>query len=283
MVTTRARRCKRAGLSADDRSAKSGCGELMTRTDRDAASSGAAEQGRTPPRAVVLIPTYNERENLAGIVAAVHAAAPTMDVLVIDDASPDGTGALADGLAAADRRISVLHRAGKEGLGRAYLAGFRAVLADRRAYSHVIQMDADFSHDPARLGALLAACEQGADVAVGSRYVEGGATVGWSARRRLLSRAGGLYARLILGVTIRDLTAGYVCYRRAALAALPLEKIAASGYGFQIEMKYRCVRAGFTVREVPITFPDRQRGASKMSAAIMIEALALVLRLRWAR
>lgn len=123
-----------------------------------------------------------------------------MDVLVIDDASPDGTGALADGLAAADGRISVLHRAGKEGLGRAYLAGFREVLADRRAYSHVIQMDADFSHDPARLGALLAACaDGGADVAVGSRYVEGGATVGWSARRRLLSRAGGLYARLILG------------------------------------------------------------------------------------
>ena len=241
---------------------------------------GAAEAMPAGARALVLVPTYNERDNLPAIVGAIHAAAPSVDVLVIDDASPDGTGELADRLAAADPRVRVLHRAGKEGLGRAYLDGFRVALADPRAYTHLIQMDADFSHDPARLGALVRACEAGADVAIGSRYVAGGATPGWSARRRLLSRAGGLYARLVLGVDVRDLTAGYVCYRRAVLEALDLAAVEASGYGFQIEMKYRCLRRGFVVREVPITFPDRKVGASKMSPSIMLEALTLVWRLR---
>ena len=234
----------------------------------------------TSARALVLLPTYNERDNLAPIVRAIHAAAPAVDVLVIDDASPDGTGALADALAAADPRVRALHRAGKEGLGRAYVAGFRAALADPKGYTHVITMDADFSHDPGRLGALLAACEAGADVAIGSRYVAGGSTIGWSARRRLLSRAGGLYARRVLGVDVRDLTAGYVCYRRAALEALDLDGVAASGYGFQIEVKYRCLRRGMVLREVPIAFPDRRAGSSKMSASSMLEALALVTRLR---
>ncbi|MEZ4381979.1 MAG: polyprenol monophosphomannose synthase [Nannocystaceae bacterium] len=232
-------------------------------------------------RGVVLLPTYNERENLEAIVAAILAAQPALDVLVIDDASPDGTGALADALAAAEARVQVLHRGGKEGLGRAYLDGFARALASSANYSHLIQMDADFSHDPAHLAAMLAAARAGADVVVGSRYVAGGRTVGWSRRRRLLSRAGGTYARLVLGVGVRDLTAGFVCYRRGVLEALDLAGVEASGYGFQIEMKYRSARAGFTVREVPIAFPDRQRGTSKMSLGIMVEALGLVWRLRW--
>lgn len=230
-------------------------------------------------RGLVLVPTYNERENLAAITRAIHAAQPDLDVLVIDDASPDGTGELADRLAAADPRIKVLHRAGKEGLGRAYLDGFRWGLEDGADYTHLIQMDADFSHDPSFLGDLLAASAD-ADVVIGSRYVAGGSTEGWTLRRRLLSRAGGVYARTVLGVTIRDLTAGFVCYRRGVLEALDLRGVEASGYGFQIEMKYRCLRRGFRVREVPIAFPDRQRGASKMSLGIMVEALGLCWRLR---
>lgn len=232
-------------------------------------------------RAVVLLPTYNERENLEAIIAAIHRVQPELDILVIDDSSPDGTGEVADGLAAADSRISVLHRAGKEGLGRAYLDGFSRALGDPAEYTHLIQMDADFSHDPAHLAAMLEAASAGADVVVGSRYVAGGRTVGWSRRRRLLSRAGGTYARLVLGVGVRDLTAGFVCYRREVLCALDLAGVEASGYGFQIEMKFRCERQGFVIREVPIAFPDRQRGASKMSFGIMAEALGLVWRLRW--
>ncbi|MCA9660215.1 MAG: polyprenol monophosphomannose synthase [Myxococcales bacterium] len=232
-------------------------------------------------RGLVLLPTYNERENLAAIVAAIHAARPELDILVIDDASPDGTGALADAIATADARVLVLHRQGKEGLGRAYLDGFARALASPKGYTHLIQMDADFSHDPAHLDAMLEAARDGADVVVGSRYVAGGRTVGWSRRRRLLSRAGGTYARAVLGVGVRDLTAGFVCYRRGVLEALDLAGVEASGYGFQIEMKYRSVRAGFTVVEVPIAFPDRQHGTSKMSLGIMVEALGLVWRLRW--
>jgi len=236
--------------------------------------------GPTPPRGVVLLPTYNERENLEPIVAAIHSAQPQLDILVIDDASPDGTGEIADALAAGDPRVQVLHRAGKQGLGRAYLDAFAHVLKGG-AYTHLIQMDADFSHDPGHLGAILSAAAQGADVVIGSRYVPGGRTVGWSWHRRALSIAGGTYARTVLGVSVRDLTAGFVCYRREVLEALDLEGIEASGYGFQIEMKFRCARQGFAIREVPIAFPDRQRGSSKMSFRIMAEALGLVVRLRW--
>lgn len=233
------------------------------------------------PRPLVLVPTYNERDNLELIAAAVAEAAPEAHVLVIDDASPDGTGALADRLAAASPKLSVLHRPGKQGLGRAYLAGLDWALADPRGFTHVVTMDADFSHDPRYLPQLFAATAPGgADVAVGSRYVPGGRTVDWSASRRLLSRAGGLYARLVLGVPVRDLTAGFVCYTRRALLALDLSAVEASGYGFQIEMKYRCVRAGLRVRELPIVFPERARGVSKMSPGIAAEALALVWRLR---
>lgn len=232
-------------------------------------------------RPLVLLPTYNERDNVEPITAAILAAAPDAHILVIDDGSPDGTGALADGLAAADPRIYVLHRREKQGLGRAYLAGIDWALANPWGYTHVVTMDADFSHDPAYLPGLLAAVGPGAaDLAIGSRYVAGGGTVGWSLPRRLLSRGGGAYARLVLGLPIRDPTAGYVCYARDALAGLDRAAIAASGYGFQIEMKYRLVRAGRRAVELPIVFPDRTRGASKMSPAIALEALALCVRLR---
>lgn len=244
-------------------------------------SSNAPDEG-APRRGLVLLPTYNERENVALVTRAILEARPELDVLVIDDASPDGTGAIADALAAADPRIFVLHRPGKQGLGRAYVDGIRWGLGRAAGYPHLITMDADFSHDPGRLGALLDACEAGADLAIGSRYVAGGSTVGWTRRRLLLSRAGGLYARAVLGFAVRDPTAGFVCYRREALEALALELggAIASGYGFQIEMKYRAHRRGLRLREVPITFPDRRRGASKMSTAIMIEALGLCVRLR---
>lgn len=237
-----------------------------------------------PSRPLVLLPTYNERDNLGLIAAAVLSAVPAVHVLVIDDDSPDGTGALADRLAAADPRIHVLHRPGKQGLGRAYLAGFAWALRDPQAYTHVVTMDADFSHDPAYLPGLLAAVHPGgADLAIGSRYVAGGGTRGWGLHRRLLSRGGGLYARLVLGLDIRDLTAGYCCYAAPALAGLDLAAVAASGYGFQIEMKYRCVRAGLRVQELPIVFPDRTRGASKMTPRIALEAILLCLDLRLRR
>lgn len=231
-------------------------------------------------RPLVLIPTYNERENVAAIVTATLDALPGARVLVIDDASPDGTGALADELAASEPRISVLHRPGKQGLGRAYLDGFRWGLAAPWRPTHLITMDADFSHDPKYLAGLLAACANGADVAIGSRYVAGGGTVDWGVGRKLISRAGGLYARTLLGVPVRDMTAGFVCYAREVLADLDLAAVAASGYGFQIEMKHRAHRRGFVLRELPIVFPDRTRGASKMTPGIAAEALRLVWRLR---
>ncbi len=248
---------------------------------KNASTVSVDRGGELQVRGLVLLPTYNERENLEAIVAAIFEAQPGLDILVIDDASPDGTGDLADAIAAAEPRLSVLHRPGKEGLGRAYLDGFAHALADSAGYDLLVQMDADFSHDPRHLAAMLDAASAGADVVIGSRYVSGGRTVDWSWHRRLLSRAGGLYARLVLGVGIRDLTAGFVCYRRSVLEALDLDGVEASGYGFQIEMKFRCERMGYVIREVPIAFPDRQVGTSKMSFGIMAEALGLVWRLRF--
>jgi len=246
--------------------------------------SEPSDASRRDPRPLVLIPTYNERENLAAIVAATLAAAgPELQVLVIDDASPDGTGALADELAAAEPRVQVLHRPGKQGLGRAYLDGFRWGLAAPRGYSHLISMDADFSHDPGYLAGMIAACHErpgGADVVIGSRYVPGGGTRDWGPVRRMISRFGGLYARTVLDLDVRDPTAGFVCYARRVLEGLELDAVAASGYGFQIEMKHRARRAGFVLRELPIVFPDRTRGTSKMTPAIAFEALRLVWRLR---
>ncbi|MEM9455889.1 MAG: polyprenol monophosphomannose synthase [Myxococcota bacterium] len=227
-----------------------------------------------------MVPTYNERENLDAILDAILAAAPHLHVCVVDDHSPDGTGARAQARADASPRIHVLHRARKEGLGPAYLHGFAWALQQPAGYTHVFEMDADFSHDPRYLAPMLARAEQGADVVVGSRWVPGGGIEGWSALRLLLSYGGSTYARRILGIGVRDLTAGFVCYRRRVLETLPLHRVRARGYGFQIEMKYRALVAGFSVVEHPIVFPDRRAGTSKMSLRIVAEGITSVWRLR---
>ncbi|MDX9721674.1 MAG: polyprenol monophosphomannose synthase [Myxococcota bacterium] len=231
-------------------------------------------------RPIILMPTYNERENLGRIVPAIFEVVPFAQVLVIDDGSPDGTGAMADEMAAQDERVQVLHRTAKEGLGKAYVAGFHWALA--REYDRIIEMDADFSHQPKYLEPMLRRSLD-ADVVVGSRYVDGGATANWGFSRRFISRGGGLYARTVLGMKTRDLTAGFVCWRPQVLEALPLDRLHAKGYGFQIELKYRAHCAGFSIAEVPITFPDREAGESKMHGGIVSEALLTVLKLRFGK
>jgi dolichol-phosphate mannosyltransferase len=230
------------------------------------------------PNAVICLPTYNERENLESMLRAL--APLGVRVLVIDDNSPDGTGEIADRLASELGFVSVLHRERKEGLGPAYLAGFARALADGADY--VLEMDCDFSHDPADVPRLIAACDAGADLALGSRYVAGGGTENWGVARRIVSAGGSLYARLLLGVAIHDLTGGFKCYRRAVLEHIDLGAIHSKGYAFQIEGTYRTLRAGFTVVEVPIQFVDRTAGHSKMSRAIFLEAVARVPVLRLA-
>jgi dolichol-phosphate mannosyltransferase len=229
-------------------------------------------------RALVVLPTYNERENIAAIVPAILGAAPELDVLVVDDNSPDGTGALADELSQNDPRVRVLHRIRKEGLGRAYLHGFRIAL--EAGYGRILEMDADFSHSPDRLPAMLAASRD-ADLVLGSRYVEGGGTVNWGLGRRILSRGGSLYARTILGLGVRDLTGGFKCFRREVLEALDLATVQSTGYAFQIELTYRTIRRGFRVVEVPIIFADRVQGTSKMDRKIVLEAFWKVWRIRF--
>ena len=229
-------------------------------------------------RVLVVSPTFNERSNLERLAERLFAAAPDAHLLVVDDASPDGTGALADALAARDPRIQVLHRAGKLGLGTAYVDGFRHALA--HGYDVAVEMDADLSHDPRHLSALLGALAGGADVAVGSRNVPGGGIVGWGPGRYVLSKGGSLYARLVLGVRVRDLTTGFKAYTRAALEAIEPESIRSNGYSFQIETTYRALRKGLRVVEVPIVFVDRRAGASKMSRRIFAEAVLEVWRLR---
>jgi dolichol-phosphate mannosyltransferase len=233
------------------------------------------------PRAVVCVPTYNERENVEALVRALGDVLDTDRdrVLVIDDGSPDGTGDIADRLAAELPWVEVLHRTRKEGIGRAYLAGFARALES--GVQLVLEMDCDFSHDPAAVPRLIAACEGDADLALGSRWVDGGGTENWGLLRRFVSRGGSLYARLVLGVGIRDLTGGFKCFRRAVLETIDLDAIAARGYGFQIEGTYRAIRAGFRVVEIPITFVDRRVGESKMSGAIVLEAMRQVPVLRW--
>ncbi len=239
------------------------------------------------PTALVCLPTYNERENLTAMVDAlqrVRTLEPGLDVLVIDDDSPDGTGDIADRLATERPWLHVLHRQRKEGLGRAYLAGFAWAL--ERPYDRVLEMDCDFSHDPERLPALIAAtADGGADVALGSRYTPGGGVRNWGIARRFISAGGCLYARTILGLRVRDLTGGFKCFRRAVLETIDLDAVTAEGYAFQIEMTYRAVLLGFEVAEVPITFADRVAGGSKMSRRIVAEAAWRVpqLRLRAAR
>jgi dolichol-phosphate mannosyltransferase len=228
------------------------------------------------PKAVVCLPTYNERENLEPMLRAL--GDKQVRVLVIDDSSPDGTGELADRLAAELGYVDVLHRPHKEGLGPAYLAGFRRALASDAEL--VLEMDCDFSHDPDYLPQLIAAVEAGADLALGSRYVPGGGVRNWGLLRRVISAGGSFYARLILGVKVRDLTGGFKCYRRAVLEAIDLDAVDSKGYAFQIETTYRALRAGFKVVEVPITFADREVGGSKMSKVIVAEAIWKVPGLR---
>jgi dolichol-phosphate mannosyltransferase len=231
-------------------------------------------------RPLIIFPTYDERANIERIVAAVLDAVPETHVLIVDDNSPDGTGVIADRMAQADpgQRIHVLHRPGKQGLGRAYLAGFEWALA--RDYDRILEMDADFSHDPCYLRPMLEASER-ADVVVGSRYVAGGGTRNWSLRRRLLSRGGSLYARTILGMRVQDMTAGFVCYRSEALRRLGLTEVTSTGFVFQIELKYRAHLLGLRIAEIPIVFPDRVAGESKMHAGIALEALTQVWTLRF--
>jgi len=219
---------------------------------------------------VVVVPTYEERLNIESIVARVRAAVPHAEVLVVDDDSPDGTGRFADELAAADPAVHVLHRTVREGLGPAYLAGFAWALA--RDYDVVVEMDADGSHQPEQLPGLLAALT-GADLVIGSRWVDGGSVVNWPTRRRLLSEGGNTYVRLALGIHLRDATGGFRAFRREALQAVDLADVASTGYCFQVDLAWRAVRAGLRVVEVPIEFVERARGASKMSGSIVREAL----------
>ena len=234
--------------------------------------------GADPSRALVVVPTYNERDTLPALAEAVLSLPGRWRLLVVDDDSPDGTGALADDLASRDTRLSVLHRTSKEGLGPAYLAAFRQALA-RPDLDFIAQMDADFSHDPADLPRLLEATAR-ADLAIGSRYVPGGRTVGWGLRRRLLSRWGNAYVRAVLGASVSDLTAGFRVWRRCALEAISLDAVKTRGYGFQIEMACRALAAGCRVVEVPIRFVERRAGQSKMSGSIVAEALLLPWKLR---
>lgn len=228
-------------------------------------------------RAVVVVPTYNERPNLALLVSSVLVQDARLDVLVVDDSSPDGTGMLADEIAAAEPRVHVLHRANKEGLGRAYLAGFAWALA--RPYDAIFEMDADFSHDPKYLVDFLATIAD-ADLVIGSRYKSGVNVINWPMSRLLLSYCANIYARTITGLPLTDSTGGFKCFRREALATVPLEQVRSNGYAFQIEMSFRVWRRGFRVREIPIVFTDRVEGQSKMSKKIVREAIWMVWWLR---
>lgn len=242
---------------------------------------------QTPPRgalavderALVIVPTYNERDNITRIVPRILEQDPRLEVLIVDDNSPDGTGALADQLAAVDSRVHVLHRAGKEGLGKAYLAGFRWAL--EHPYAFVFEMDADFSHDPAHLPEFLAAI-RGADLVLGSRYLQGKVTVvNWPISRLMLSYGANMYARAITGLRLGDATGGFKCFRREVLESIPLDQVRSNGYAFQIEMSFRAWKRGFTIAEIPIVFTDRSEGESKMSKRIVREAVWMVWRLRW--
>jgi dolichol-phosphate mannosyltransferase len=232
-------------------------------------------------RVLIIVPTYNERENLPSLIEQIHGRLPAADVLIVDDNSPDGTGLLAEAMAAKDRRVHVIRRPGKLGLGTAYITGFRYAL--ERGYPFIFEMDADFSHDPGYLPTMLEAAAERADLVIGSRRVPGGATENWGLGRRLLSAGGSLYARVVLGLGVRDLTSGYKCFRREVLEAIDLDSVRSEGYSFQIEMTYRALCRGFRVAEVPIVFVDRRVGQSKMSRRIFVEALFMVWQLRLQR
>ncbi len=228
-------------------------------------------------KTLVIIPTYNEAENIGKIVREVFVSLPQTDVLIIDDNSPDGTGGMADGLAAELPAVHVVHRPGKMGMGNAYNRGFRYAM--EHGYDVVFEMDADFSHKPSDLPRLLDALKDNGLV-IGSRYVDGGGTVNWGLVRKLISRAGNLYARTVLGMDVRDITAGFRCYSVEALKKVDLDKVKSDGYGFQVEMAYRVGQAGYSIEEVPIIFEDRRAGRSKMSKDIVVEAFVRVLMMR---
>lgn len=230
------------------------------------------------PRALICMPTYNEAENLRPIIQAIHDVVPEVHILVIDDNSPDGTGDIADELSERDERVHVLHRTEKAGLGQAYIAGFRWAL--EHDYERVVEMDADFSHQPKYLPEMIGQLDN-YDVVVGSRYVAGGGTKDWGLVRKVISRGGGLYSRTILGIDVQDLTAGFVAWRAEVLEDISFEDVEASGYVFQIEMKYRAHKKGYKILEVPIVFPDRIAGESKMTPDIAAEALWRVWKIRF--
>lgn len=243
-------------------------------------SSAATAPGSTGERTLVVTPTYNERDNLPAFARALFDVAPASHLLVVDDASPDGTGDAADELARADSRVHVIHRPRKMGLGTAYVDGFRFGLAGE--FDVFVQMDTDLSHDPRHLPRFFDALESGAHVVVGSRSVPGGGVLGWGLARHVLSKGGSLYSRVVLGVGVHDLTTGYKAYTRAALRAIDVATVRSNGYSFQIETTYRALRRGLRVVEVPIVFVDRRAGHSKMSRAIFLEAIAMVWKLRGA-
>ena len=252
----------------------------MSASDADE-TSPAPGVGLAAGRGVwVVLPTYNERENLEPIVAGILAALPEASLLIVDDSSPDGTGVIADTIAAREDRVSVLHRPGKQGLGVAYREGFRWVL-ERPDAKALVQMDADFSHDPNALPRLLAPLMRQADLVLGTRYIRGGATIGWPWYRRLISRGGTLFARTVLLMPYRDLTGGFKAWRRELIEAIRLRETSGSGYGFQIETTWWAHRRGASIVQVPIVFRERVVGTSKMSGGIVAEALLLVIRLRW--
>ena len=234
-------------------------------------------------RVLTIIPTYNELESLPITLGRLRAAVPASDVLVVDDNSPDGTGQLADSIAAEDSQVHVLHRKGKEGLGAAYIAGFKWGLA--AGYDILVEMDADGSHQPEQLPQLLDAVEQGADLAMGSRWVRGGSVVNWPLYRQAISRIGSTYSRIMLGVKIKDVTGGYRAFRRTTLEKLNLDQVESVGYGFQVDLAWRVAKLGLTIVERPITFVERELGASKMSGNIVVEAMLNVtkwgLTARW--
>jgi dolichol-phosphate mannosyltransferase len=236
-----------------------------------------ADSSGEASRLLVILPTYNERENLAPIVGEIRKQLPTATVWIVDDNSPDGTGAVADSLAKVDEKVEVIHRPGKLGLGTAYIGGFRRALAER--FDVVVQMDADFSHDPAYLPTLVAGLRD-ADLVIGSRYVHGGGTKNWSLPRRVISKGGNLVARIGLGVRTHDATGGFRAYRAATIEQLHLEDLALRGYGFQIEVVYQVERRGLRIREVPIIFVERVAGSSKMSKDIAFEAFVHIVRRR---
>lgn len=243
----------------------------MSQTPDRPADHGDRGTDDRPAPAIVAVPTYNERDNIEQTVAAALAGCDHIDVLIVDDSSPDGTGDLADALAQDHPRVHVLHRPQKQGLGAAYLAAF--AWAAEHGYGTVVEMDADGSHDPADLPRLLDALDQGADLAIGSRYIPGGAVRNWPLHRLALSRGAGVYTRAMLGLRIRDVTAGYRAYRLDALHKLQLDTVDSVGYCFQIDLTWRAAKAGLDIREVPIVFTERRAGASKMNGAITVEAL----------